>query len=160
VTNYGPRETCVDDVQNGDAEAASSPKVFVWSSFDEAGIARLTNQYQEFLNRVEVPTSSDAVNLLDGLAYTLSNRREALPWKSFMVAKDLDDLRTNLITEASSAVRSSIAPTLLFVFTGQGAVWHAMGRELQAYPLYSASLKRAETVLHDLGCTWSLTGSI
>lgn len=48
-----------------------------------------------------------------------------------------------------------------FVFTGQGAQWHAMGRELYhrhhgGYPVYKAALERADRCLRRLGAAWSL----
>lgn len=46
-----------------------------------------------------------------------------------------------------------------FVFTGQGAQWHAMGRELygqHGYAVYKSALERADRCLHKLGAQWSL----
>ena len=43
------------------------------------------------------------------------------------------------------------------VFTGQGAQWHAVGRELiMAYPPFKASLEEDEIYLKELGADWSL----
>jgi acyl transferase domain-containing protein/NADPH:quinone reductase-like Zn-dependent oxidoreductase len=43
------------------------------------------------------------------------------------------------------------------VFTGQGAQWYAMGRELiTTYPVFGASIKEADAILKDLGADWSL----
>jgi acyl transferase domain-containing protein len=44
------------------------------------------------------------------------------------------------------------------VFTGQGAQWHAMARELAApYPIVRATFDEAERILKGLGADWSLT---
>lgn len=46
-----------------------------------------------------------------------------------------------------------------FVFTGQGAQWHAMGRELygvNGYAVYKAALERADRCMRKLGSSWSL----
>lgn len=47
-----------------------------------------------------------------------------------------------------------------FVFTGQGAQWHAMGRELygqNGYDVYTAGLDKADRYLQRMGADWSLT---
>ena len=52
--------------------------------------------------------------------------------------------------------RSSKPPTMLFCFTGQGAQWYAMGRELLAYEIYEASLRDADSYLKSIGAPWSV----
>lgn len=50
-----------------------------------------------------------------------------------------------------------------FVFTGQGAQWHAMGRELygqHGYPVYTAALDLADRCLQKLGAQWSLVDEL
>ena len=54
----------------------------------------------------------------------------------------------------------STAPRIGFVFNGQGAQWHAMGRELiAAYPVFGSAILRADQMLKEYGATWSLHGS-
>ncbi|KAI8932187.1 hypothetical protein NX059_011067 [Plenodomus lindquistii] len=69
-----------------------------------------------------------AIKLPD-LAYTLSQRRSQLWHRAFVTTDSLDDL-----DEADFAVakRSTQAPKVAFVFTGQGAQWPQMGKELLA----------------------------
>ncbi|EEY14055.1 fatty acid synthase S-acetyltransferase [Verticillium alfalfae VaMs.102] len=44
-----------------------------------------------------------------------------------------------------------------FVFTGQGAQWYGMGRELfEQYPIYAAAIARADDCLRAFGADWSL----
>ncbi|XXH03844.1 hypothetical protein Hte_010250 [Hypoxylon texense] len=133
-----------------------TPKLLVWSAFDESGTTRIRDGFRTYLDENEVVHPTEAGSLLHSLAYTLANRRTILPWKSFMIADSLEGLQHNLGSGMSKAVRSSTKPTLLFVFTGQGAVWHAMGRELNHYPVFHSSLKRSEAALHSIGCQWSL----
>ncbi len=52
----------------------------------------------------------------------------------------------------------STAPRIGMVFTGQGAQWHAMARELIApFPVFQASLEEAAGYLREFGANWSLT---
>ena len=137
--------------------AVTMPKLLVWSAADEGGLKRLAAAYsQHFLglsnNEVEPG------NYLDDLAFTLEKRRSSLPWKSFVIADSIIRLHS-LDIELSPPVRSAIKPQLGFVFTGQGAQWHAMGRELLAYPVFKHSLLNVEEHLCQLHCQWSLLGA-
>lgn len=54
-------------------------------------------------------------------------------------------------------LRAVNEPRIGFIFTGQGAQWHAMGKELMdAYPVFSSTMKRIDECLADLGATFSL----
>lgn len=130
-----------------------APRLLVWSAADEEGLARIAASYSAHFSTHEM----DA-DILDDLAYTLSSRRSALPWKSFVVADSLSVLK-NLEGAMSKPVESlSFKPSLGFIFTGQGAQWHAMGRDLILFPVFLESLTRSEDCLTRLGCKWSLAG--
>ena len=58
--------------------------------------------------------------------------------------------------KTSGLLRSRSAPVISFVFTGQGAQWAGMGRELLGYPVFRTSLEQATKYMQGLGCTWSL----
>lgn len=97
--------------------------------------------------------------LLPRLAFTLGQRRSLLPWKLALVASTADELMTRLGSADKTAMRSSRAQNLGFVFTGQGANWQGMGRELfQAYPVFSSAMIAADKFLAALGASWSLNG--
>lgn len=133
------------------------PKLFVWSAADRGGLSRLATAFQDYLESLNYEVLHKG--FLDSLAYTLSNRRSNLPWKSFLVADSVNSICEGLTRDQlSKPVRSSfeLAPILGFVFTGQGGQWHGMGRELLIYPPFRKSLQSAEKYLQSLGCTWML----
>lgn len=66
-----------------------------------------------------------------------------------------DRIRDN---DLPTAVRALETPRLGFVFTGQGAQWSAMGRELMAYPIFNESINQASEYFKSLGSDWDLLG--
>lgn len=99
--------------------------------------------------------------LLHDLAYTLGARRTLLPWRSSIVAADLQQLSSLL--ESVRPVKASSTPRLAFVFTGQGAQWAGMGRELMPLQPFRDSVLKSESILAGLGASargWSLQEQI
>ncbi|KAI1140606.1 hypothetical protein F5Y05DRAFT_410453 [Hypoxylon sp. FL0543] len=127
--------------------------VFVWSAAEARGVDRLGSIYREYLSNL--PPGSQAPDYLVNLAYTLSNRRSVLPWKSYLLANSLGDLQAKL-EKLPQPSRSSLPPKVYFVFTGQGAQWARMGLELLNFLEFRRSLVRAESHFKSLGSTWSL----
>lgn len=133
-------------------------KLIVFSAADENGITRLTKIYSEYFK-----SSPHAPGLLsaywDNLIYTLNSRRSSLQYKSFAAVSsllDFSDLSSIISKPTKSTERGQ--PKLGFVFTGQGAQWAGMATGLAGYHRFRNSLHRAEMVLTELGCSWSLMG--
>jgi acyl transferase domain-containing protein len=97
--------------------------------------------------------------LLDDLSFTLSKKRSQFPWKSYVMASSVKELAWNL-SECNyvKPIRMSQSPAVQFVFTGQGAQYQAMGRELMVYPVFRESLEEASDYIRRLGSPWSLLG--
>lgn len=132
-------------------------RVFLWSTHEES-IAAMNNEvYAENLAQRKMV---DEEAFLDNLAYTLCSRRSLLQWRSFLVANSLSDLVDKIIATRQKAVRAPTSPLrLAFVFTGQGAQWFAMGRELsKTYPGFQKRIKEADLFITKLGADWSLVG--
>ena len=136
-------------------ELAHQPKVLVWSASDENGLRRLASVYEDHLSKT-IPFHG---GYLDDLAYTLSEKRSRLAWKSYSIACSLEQLKFSLKQGLPGPFRSLKQPRLCFVFTGQGAQWFGMGRELLRYPVFQESLKNAEVYFQNLGCRWFLMGA-
>lgn len=140
--------------------APQSARLFVWSSFDEQGVGRLKKAYMEFLQSRKLPSGKAEDEWLHSLAYTLACKRTPFPWKSFCLASSAAELVQKLSSDygISKPVRSMTTPNMAFAFTGQGAQWHAMGRELSVYPVFQKSMTEADAYMRSLGSPWSLTG--
>ncbi|KAK2831972.1 Type I Iterative PKS, partial [Arthroderma sp. PD_2] len=83
---------------------------------------------------------------ISDLAFTLSQRREQLPYKSFVVASREQP------GAVSVGVKQQQQPQLGFVFTGQGAQWPTMGRDLlRNNTEFRDSIKSMDRHLRTLG---------
>ncbi len=139
-------------LQNGRKAPKVLPKLIIWSSHEQIGLERSATSLLEYLRVKENPS----VELLERLAFTLAEKRSRLPWKSYVVVSTVEELCARLEKLSTKPIRSLQAPVLGFIFTGQGAQWFAMGRELLAYPTFHDNLERAGKYLTSIGCTWNL----
>lgn len=94
---------------------------------------------------------------IDDLAYTLAERRTRHPWVTAVRGRSIEALSESLKEPNRKASFSHKTPRVGFVFNGQGAQWHAMGRELiTAYPVFARAISAAGEVLRGYGASWSL----
>lgn len=143
-------------LKKGDQAPDHPVKLFMWSSHEQIGLERSANSLLDYVRSQHEPDD----NFLERLAFTLGERRSRLPWKSYVVASTSNELSTKLDKYSAKAVRSVQAPVLGFIFTGQGAQWSAMGRELLGFSLYRDSLQKAGDYLKSIGCKWNLLGKL
>jgi acyl transferase domain-containing protein/SAM-dependent methyltransferase len=126
------------------------------STPDQAALLRLVKIHSDYLKSC---TSSESVLLpefLDNLAYTYNCRRSVLQWRTCVVTHDTADL-ANRLSSIKAPVRKTVSPGLIFCFTGQGAQWYGMGRELMIYDVYRTSVETAAAYLSSsLGCPWNV----
>lgn len=128
-------------------------RVFVLSSRDQAGIQRLFDVHKSDLEQLKL--AKDDEHYLNDLAYTLSERRTHHDYRAFAVASSLSELTTELAATAPKRSRASRTNTdLLFVFTGQGAQWAAMGVQLMCQPVFAQSVQESRRFLVEYGCEW------
>ena len=134
-------------------------KVLVLSGKNEQACQRVISNLMDFLER-QKSGQSDPREFLESLAYTLGQRRTVFPWVAahpVPVTEGIDAVIQALQSPKFKTSRNSRRPRIGMVFTGQGAQWHAMGKELvDAYPVYKASLEEAEGYLREFGPDWSL----
>lgn len=126
---------------------------FVSSAASETALTGAQESYSAYLK------SNPAVDLVD-LAYTLSSRRSVLSYRTSFSATAAEELEVK-INERLAKDRDNNDPVapgnrpdgsaarILGVFTGQGAQWEGMGRELVR------DLKYARGILEELEATLS-----
>lgn len=135
------------------------PRLFVLSAKSEVSLISTIRRYQSW-------TAAQGADLsLPALCHTISTRRTHHPWRISYVAKGRQDLVDQLAQSTRTFVPtvSSDEVALNFVFTGQGASWPTMGRELLvANPAsaFTESMRRSTDVLLHLGATWNLADEI
>lgn len=150
--------SALDSPQEEIAQAEAGHKVFLFSANDEDGISRVLASFAEHVQKQPEPKLSDAY--LSDLAFTLSERRSRLAWRLAVTADSAASLLAALTdsTTKTGAIRPGKAtkPAAAFIFTGQGAQWFAMGRELLAYEVFRARVAEADAYLASLGSGFSV----
>jgi acyl transferase domain-containing protein len=109
---------------------------------------------------VDKESKVDNEKFLDDLAFSINERRSVFPWKAAVVGDTIAGLAVSLSenVKARSAVRR---PTLGFVFTGQGAQWAEMGKELLlTYPVFKRSVLEIDKFLKDIGAPFTVQGTV
>ena len=135
------------------------PKLFVFSSPEQAALQRLASRYAEYLEKKVTTSPLTVQDTFSNLAYTLGLRRSRFQWRSAVVASSAMDLVSTLQSPLKSS-RTSKAPRVLYVFTGQGAQWYAMGRELFQYKVFRETVEEADSYLAGLGADWSVINEL
>ncbi|KAI1174099.1 putative polyketide synthase [Nemania sp. FL0916] len=156
--------------QNADSSGTDfcQPRLFLLSAQDQNGLKRLMKPLADYVQLTIAKFDNDAgyhrdktENFMDLLAYTLSERRSRLQWKTHVIASSPEELiallRARNDAETIPAIKSSRSPRVGFVFTGQGAQWPRMGAELMVYSAFRESIEAADCYLKDnCDCIWSV----
>ncbi|KAH7030236.1 polyketide synthase module [Macrophomina phaseolina] len=138
-----------DDDFLSDDEAASRPYLLLFSANDESSLRSYTKEMSKHLSNLSVKA-----NVRD-LAYTLSERRSHHFNRAFVISRKpvLDE---NALVFGK---KEPNIPRIGFVFTGQGAQWPGMAKELfETFPGAAQVVKELDTVLRALPTPpdWSL----
>ncbi|KAL8362903.1 hypothetical protein RB601_008930 [Gaeumannomyces tritici] len=130
-------------------------KLVVLTANDKESLAGVMKKLVIYLEQRPEVFQAD---LMKNVAYTLGQRRSHLQWRLALPVATSFELVDTLNAGKVMPAKTQPEPLRLgFVYTGQGAQWYGMGRELYGqYPVYTAALDRADARLKDLGATWSL----
>ncbi|KAJ5446897.1 hypothetical protein N7445_001718 [Penicillium cf. griseofulvum] len=138
-----------------DEDDAVRPSILVLSANDAVSLrAGITSLGNHLINpRVKVG--------LPDLSYTLSERRSKLWHRGFLTTRntDLADKEAEWVV----AKKAAQTPRIGFVFTGQGAQWPQMGKDLlQFFPWTRSILEELDQVLQALPKppSWSLLAEL
>ncbi|CAG7965944.1 unnamed protein product [Penicillium nalgiovense] len=88
------------------------PQLLVYSANNAESLQQMISNYTDYIQK-------NPTRVAD-LAFTLGNRREHLPHRAFSVKSPLGPLTTSASSKACEA------PSIVMVFTGQGAQWPQM----------------------------------
>lgn len=131
-------------------------KIFTLSGFQESTV---NDQIKLLILYLEQHPDAFEENLLSNVVYTLGQRRTVFPWRLAITGSCTSDIIQQLSTGVKKPTRAPEAPTIGFVFTGQGAQWPAMGRELlHSYPVFRKTMQTVDACLASLGANFSIIG--
>ncbi|KAJ2987981.1 hypothetical protein NUW58_g4216 [Xylaria curta] len=149
----------IDGIQNDPEKntRTTQPILLVWSGADRDSLQTLSEAYHE---RLEGRRKAFDWDIRD-LSYTLAKRRSHLSWRSWAVVTESRDPRGLPPALVSPHVPPAKALTghmarVGFAFTGQGAQYLGMGRQLTSFTVFLDSLTTSERYLKMLGCPWSI----
>ncbi|KAK8036282.1 Reducing polyketide synthase PKS1 [Apiospora rasikravindrae] len=128
--------------------------LFALSANDKTSLESVMKQLVIYLEQRPEMFQKD---LMSNVAYTLCQRRSLLQWRVAIPAKRSFDLIDAINSQKFVPGKESDPLRIGFIFTGQGAQWYGMGRELyEHYPIFTKAIDYADQCLASLGATWSL----
>ena len=136
-------------------DTRASECLFVLSAHDKISAEKTMQSLGVYLEQRPEVFQND---LLSNLAYTLGQRRSFHPWRIAVTASTSAELVEMLSNGKIAPCKQEVeALRMGWIFTGQGAQWWAMGRELyQQYPVYASAIELADAHLISIGAKFSL----
>lgn len=125
--------------------ASSQPELLVYSAASQKSLQKMTSNIEKY--------AEENPEKLHDFAYTLANKRERFTHRAFMVT------RPNSVPAASSTGKAGQVPNLVMVFTGQGAQWPQMGRELiESDKVFQDSIRSLDKFVQEMpdAPTWNI----
>ena len=140
-----------------DKSPALKRKIITLSGHDENAVKQQVQKLGFYLEQNPAVFQESVFN---DLAFTLAQRRTVFPWRLAIAGCSTIEIGQQLSAEPAPS-RAQGLPTIGFVFTGQGAQWFAMGRELlPAYPVFRRTMKAVDNCLSSLEARFSIIGEL
>ncbi|KAL4885776.1 acyl transferase/acyl hydrolase/lysophospholipase, partial [Aspergillus karnatakaensis] len=141
---------------NGNDQPVARQRIYMLSAPDEPSLAHEVQALLAYLEEKVEPNDE----WMENLAYTLNECRPALLYRAIITADTVAKLKTRLSSRLKTH-KMSLAPVIGFVFTGQGAQWPGMGKELLGlYPVFRRSMERANFYMRRLGAPCDMIDEI
>ena len=156
VNGVNARAKSIAEAVTNDHTAQISSRLLVWSAEDEGVLGRMTDAYSQYAHSLKIQQDEESA-FLGELAQTLSDKRSQLSWRAYSVVDSLSAIKA-LPTSVSKPVHTTRSLALGYIFTGQGAQYYGMGRQLVTYPVFESSLRLCDDALRSFGCPWSVFG--
>ncbi|UKZ47848.1 Type I Iterative PKS [Trichoderma virens] len=135
-----------------------TPRLFVLSAHDEGAAKRVVEKLGIY---IEQHPEVFQKRLVRDMAYTLGERRTHLQWRIAITASSCDELANALNGVGATPVVASNEPKVAFVYTGQGAQWAGMGKELmESHPVFANTIKACSDYLQEIGAEFSLLAEL
>ncbi|KAJ0422727.1 hypothetical protein BJY00DRAFT_300027 [Aspergillus carlsbadensis] len=146
-------QSAPETLSNGSTEidvGQKEPLLFVLSAKSKSSLEKTIRNLRDWTLKHQ-PTYSQR----HALAQTLAYRRSTFKWRSTITAPSTQGLLAALNEPRLGKVLAN--PQVAFIFTGQGAQYAMMGRELiHQDSSFSHSIHMSQRILQDLGASWSL----
>lgn len=109
-------------------DAPTTPQLLLYSANSAKSLTKMIAIYKDWVEKHPEKVGD--------LAYTLALRREHLPHRTFTIVNN------GIVENASPPTKSSQKLNVVMVFTGQGAQWPLMGKELlQSNETFRSSIR-------------------
>ncbi|PTB44904.1 hypothetical protein M441DRAFT_53996 [Trichoderma asperellum CBS 433.97] len=133
----------------------TTPRLFVLSAHDESAVKRKAEKLGIY---IEQHPEVFQKRLVNDMAYTLGERRTHLQWRIAITASSCSELANALNSvSATPGVVPSKEPKVALVYTGQGAQWAGMGKELmKSHPIFAKAIETCSNYLQTIGADFSL----
>ncbi|PKY01155.1 polyketide synthase [Aspergillus campestris IBT 28561] len=149
--------TLTDSSHCNSSEDSKQRRIFMVSAFEESSLVEQLHKLRVYLSQ-KASTNTD--ELMHDLAFTLNERRTNHLFRAAVIG----DSPVAVATALSQRVKVQKAPrrpAVGFVFTGQGAQWRGMGKELlEVYPVFRRSIQRIDYYMAQMGAPFCILDAL